>query len=423
MFETVTAAQAWIESIQKFGEKYDLTRMRTACAMLNHPERSFKSIHIGGTNGKGSTLQYLNRILIAAGYRVGTFTSPYIVRFNERITLDNVDISNEDLLMHINTVYQLQKRYLEEHGDQITFFELITLVSFLYFREKAPDIVLYEVGLGGTLDATNVIEPMISIITSIGYDHMTVLGGTLESIAANKLGIVKRRTPLITGVTQASLFEQFEKKALEKEAPLHFGKDYPLDETDYGFPTSFVYKQNKYTLSMHGPHQVENARLALIACEVLRNTYHLDVPQKAIREGLEKAFMPGRFEQIGDAILDGAHNINGLQASLETLKAYYPDKRHVVLFSVMADKDYMPMLKLLENAVDAVIFTEIPYVRSEKAETLHSLCGHPHKSFASDFTDALEKARAIQKDDTLLITGSLYFISQVRAHIIKERFH
>ena len=221
MFQTVKEAQTWIESVHRFGDKYDLIRMENACQMLGHPEKSFTRIHIVGTNGKGATLSYLKNIYLQAGYSVGTYTSPYIVKFNERITLNYDEISDEDLLYYINKIYDFNTTYLTEHQDQISFFELVTLISFLYFKDKQPDIVLVEVGLGGTLDATNVITPIASIITNIGTDHQHVLGNTIKSIAKNKLGIVKPGVPLFTAYDQIELHDIFLTRIHEQKAKMY----------------------------------------------------------------------------------------------------------------------------------------------------------------------------------------------------------
>lgn len=416
-FDTLEEAQAWIESVEKFGEKYDLRRMENACEMLGHPQRSVPTIHIAGTNGKGSTLQYLNRILMASGKTTGTFTSPYIVRFNERITINDQEISDDDLLHYINVIYDLQKKYLGMHNDQITFFELVTLISFLYFKDKQPDVVIYETGLGGTLDATNVIEPILAIITSIGFDHMGVLGNTLESIASNKLGIVKKGVPLVSGITQPALFEQFRTHTEKSGSDLLFTAHEDVVAIEYGMPTTFTLEGESYTINMIGRHQVNNALVALRACDVLnaKHDYGIDVEHK--KDGLRKARMPGRFETIDGIILDGAHNINGLEASLETLETYFPERKKTVVFTVMADKDYDAMLTLLNTHADEVIFTEIPFARSEKAAILHDKSDHPSKRMFTDFKAALDYARRSDTGVTL-VTGSLYFISMMRKHLL-----
>ena len=209
MFTNIEAAVSWIESVKRFGDKLDLSRMELACKILGNPEKKLPVIHIGGTNGKGSTVSYLKHILLEQGYNVGTFTSPYIVKFNERITYNYNDISNVELLHYINKVKNLSEQVYTQHGEIITFFELVTLISFLFYTDRDNDFVIYEVGLGGRLDATNVVAPMIAGITSIGHDHMGVLGDTLEKISLEKLGIVKQGVPLCSTVDNEDLIPIF----------------------------------------------------------------------------------------------------------------------------------------------------------------------------------------------------------------------
>lgn len=414
MFKTIKEAVAWIESVHRFGDKYDLVRMEKAVKKLNHPERGFKSIHIAGTNGKGSTLTYLKQIFIEAGYKVGTYTSPYIIRFNERISINNEDISDEDLLRYINFIYDFSKAYLEEENDQISFFELVTLISFIYFNDQAVDVAVIEVGLGGLLDATNVIVPLVSVITNIGWDHMNVLGNTLESIAKNKLGIVKNNIPLVTSVDQEELFPLFEATAKAHKSPYFHVKDYVLESLELGAPTRFIFDNEPYTLNMIGLHQVTNATLAILTAQVINQYTSFHLAPSTIKKGIENAFWPGRFERFGNIIIDGAHNEQGLIACLKTLKAYFPNHYVKSLFTVMADKDYTKMLRLLENNVDEIIFTEITYPRCEKAAILYEKSHHLNKRIETNFKKVIEEEAPTHDLEILLITGSLYFISEVR---------
>jgi len=422
MFETFEAAQRWIESVQKFGQKLDLTRMKEACKLLDHPQLTFKTIHIGGTNGKGSTLNFLKHILAEAGYRVGTFTSPYVVHFNERITLDGEPIPQADLLHYINIIHDFQERYRREYGDQITFFELMTLISFLYFRDRDVDVVLYEVGLGGRLDATNVIAPLLAVITSVGYDHMHVLGDNLASIAREKLGIVKDGVPLVSGHMDETLDETFREVTDRKQAPLYLAREEPLANINPGPPTTFQFQDTDYTINQVGLHQVENARTALIAADVLarRDAFRISAASK--RRGLERARMPGRFELVErGVILDGAHNISSLEALIASIKAYYPDTPIRVLFTVMRDKAYVPMLKRLERIADRLIFTELSNPRGERASVLLEHATHPRAEAVPDCQEAYARAKPEPSEDAILLAvGSLYFISELRRHILGE---
>ncbi len=421
MFKSLNDAQKWIESVEKFGQKYDLKRMITACEMLGHPEKSFKSIHIGGTNGKGSTLTFLKEMLRAEGYQVGTYTSPYLVHFNERITLNDKYISDEDFLFYINKIYTFQKHYLTLYNDQITFFELLTLIAFLYFQKQQPDIVLIEVGLGGTLDATNVITPVLSIITTIGYDHQEVLGNSLESIALNKLGIVKEGIPLVTGIEQIALLPLFISYTNKKQSPFHHValNDYKI--LDFSVPTKFSYLSETYCINMASEYQVKNAVCALLAARVLNDTTPYNISVDSQKTGVKRAFWPGRFEIIGSVILDGAHNLPGLQATLETVRNYYRNHEIRVVFTVMKDKQYEPMIQLLDQYADQLCFTEIPYPRCASAELLYTLSNHPKKSMNNNFLAAFNHLLPKSPQSILLITGSLYFISMIRPTVMAHK--
>ncbi len=414
MFDNIKDAQQWIESVYRFGDKYDLSRMEKAVAMLNHPEQRFKSVHIGGTNGKGSTLTYLKHMLMEAGYSVGTYTSPYVVRFNERITVNGEDIDDDTLLRYINKIYAFDQRYHQEHHDQISFFELVTLIAFLCFADTQPDIALIEVGLGGTLDATNVITPLVSVITNIGTDHLHVIGPTLEDVARNKLGIVKPGVPLVTAVEQDTLWPLFETTCATMKSPLIRMDPQRLQGIELGLPSRFTFDGIAYEVTMAGLHQVQNAALALTTAEVLDETHGIAISEQAKREALKKAFWPGRFEIIGNIILDGAHNIEGLTSCLKTVATYYPNHRVTSLFTVMADKDYQPMLNVLASHVDRIVFTEINHPRGEKAAVLKANTDHPDVSAMADLHQALAESRPKDAMDLLIITGSLYFISEAR---------
>jgi dihydrofolate synthase/folylpolyglutamate synthase len=417
MFKTVKEAVAWIESVHRFGDKYDLVRMEKAVRKLNHPEKGFKSVHIAGTNGKGSTLTYIKQIFIEAGYKVGTYTSPYIVRFNERISINNQDISDADLLKYINQIYTFSNTYLEEEHDQISFFELVTLIGFMYFNDQQVDIAIIEVGLGGLLDATNVITPIVSVITNIGWDHMNVLGNTLESIAKNKLGIVKDHVPLVTSVDQESLYPLFESTAKMHQSDYYHVKDYDLEALEIGYPTTFKFDGITYTLNMVGIHQVTNAILAILTAKVINQHTNYSLSDAVIKRGISEAFWPGRFERFGQIIIDGAHNEQGLIACLKTVKAYFPNHKIKSLFTVMADKDYTKMIQLLDETVDEIIFTEITYPRCEKAVMLYEKSNHLNKRIALDFKKVLLEEAPTNPNEILLVTGSLYFISEVRKYL------
>lgn len=415
MFETIKEAQQWIESITKFGDKYDLWRMEKACEMLGNPHQKFRSIHVGGTNGKGSTVTYLYHILSAAGYRVGAYTSPYIVHFNERISLNHQMIDDATFLEHLNRIFLFEQTFKETHHDQLTFFELLTLTAFNVFAEADLDLVIVEVGLGGLLDATNVITPLLSVITTIGYDHMNVLGNTLSSILRNKLGIAKPKIPLIVGIQQQSLVKEVKAYVDQYDIPLSILREEASEFTWFEEQQGFYFRGVPYTLSMLGLHQIDNAKTALMAIEALK-PLGFSIPVEARQKGVLEARWPGRFEVFGHVILEGAHNEPGMRIACESLKTYFPNKKIISIFTAMKDKDYTPMLEILAAVSDEMILTQIEYPRCEQATTLHALAPHSNKSVVTN-QDALLNIIKERHDAVIFITGSLYLISALRPYL------
>lgn len=419
MFKTINEAQVWIENIKRFGSKLDLTRMEKATKLLGHPEKEFKSIHVGGTNGKGSTSTYLKKILSHAGFKVGIYTSPYVVKFNERIGINDEYISDEDMVNYANILYPLTEKMLEE-DETVTFFEVLTLMSFLYFRDQKVDYAIIEVGLGGLLDATNVINPEISVITNISYDHMKQLGNTLESIALNKLGIVKDNVPLVTAIENINLFPLFAEVTAEHNSRLKIINFDMATNIVVKEVTTFKYQENQYMLNLTGYHQVKNAILAIETIRLLRILNHIQINENDIYEGLKTAFWPGRFEIFNkNIVIDGAHNIGGIQALIKSAKSVFSGKYIKCLFSVMRDKEHKKMIEELDNFCDELYFTEFEYQRRADAEELFLESSHYHKSFHKDYKDIFFKLSDLKENEVLIVTGSLYFISEIRKLLIK----
>lgn len=408
MFKTIQEAQNWIESIQKFGSKYNTVRMEKAVEMLGHPERAYPTIHVGGTNGKGSTVSYLNHILSAAGYKVGAFISPYVIKINERFMINQTMISDEDFLKYANQIHTFYHDFDQETHDALTFFELMTLIGFLYNKDQKVDIAIIEVGLGGRLDATNVIDPLVSVITSIGYDHMHILGNTLEAIAGEKLGIVKPGRTLVSGVLEPELMPLFEHKAKQMNADYRVISSLEFTPSR---PQSFTFLNETFHLSMVGPHQVQNAKCAILASLELEK-HGFKIGMENLKKGLLATFWPGRFEFVDRFILEGAHNINGMEMALQTLKAYGLTQDLTVIFGVMADKETLPMQSMVEAVAKKIIFTQIDHPRAMDKALLYERSTHPNKA-----QGAVEDVIQMTSGPTLII-GSLYLISALRRQLI-----
>ncbi|MBI9009432.1 MAG: bifunctional folylpolyglutamate synthase/dihydrofolate synthase [Tenericutes bacterium] len=419
MFREFEETKNWIENIKKFGSRLDLSRISAFLKELDNPEKAYKTIHVAGTNGKGSTSSYLANILMDAGYKVGLYTSPYIVKFNERIVVNNHYITDQEMVKYANEILPIWQRMFDA-GDTVTFFEVLTIMCFLYFKEKSVDFAVIEVGLGGTLDATNVIVPEISLITNISYDHMNVLGDTLESIALNKLGIVKDNVPLVTSVENEKLCPLFKEITEKHHSELHFVdfeqlRDISLDES-----TKFTYREKQYEAGLVGLHQAKNAALAVDAIHLLNERLNLHISEENIRNGLLNTKWPGRFEIFNhNIILDGAHNIGGIEALRKTVWKLYPNKNIKCLVSIMHDKEHQKIIEVLDNFCDELFFTEFEYARRADAKDLFDESHHHNKKLYKDHKQIfLRLAKNLRDDEVLLVTGSLYFISEIRKILI-----
>ena len=426
MFNTYEEALDWIHARLRLGIKPGLKRMQWMMEKLDHPETKIKTVHIGGTNGKGSTVTFLRSILEAAGYRVGTFTSPYIEHFNERISVNGKPVSDEDLVELTNAIKPLADELEETDLGGPTEFEVITAMSLLYFVKLAKvDIVLYEVGLGGRFDSTNIIYPYLSVITNIGLDHTAILGDTHEQIAFEKAGIIKKHTAVVTGVKREDALKVITAKAEEEKSALfRIGKDFSISEhaslsngEEFSLSSPFGILDN-LKIGMIGQHQTENASLAVLAAQYLKENHGYRIGELAIREGLREAFWPGRFEVISEkplVILDGAHNDEGIQALANELKNRFKEKKVHVVFTALKDKKLDKMIAQLDETADKLIFVSFDFPRASSAADLMALSKSENKSFNEDWKTAIiAEIDELGEEDVLIITGSLYFISEAK---------
>ena len=303
-------------SLQRRGIKLGLDHTEQLLSFCNNPHRKFPTIHVAGTNGKGSTCAYMETILRQNGYRVGLYTSPHLLNFNERIRVNGRYISNKQILQFLDNFFD------EINKIKSTFFEVTTVMAFNYFCEKSVDIAVIETGLGGRLDATNVISPKVSVVTSISKDHTDILGDSLEKIAYEKAGIIKQKTPLVVYQQANKILEVFRRKAISLNADMKISKIPKNIEFDTR-GTNFIHNNCKYTIPLFGFHQARNASLAI---DVI-NELHSNVRNGEINRALEKVFWPGRMQKVGHNIFyDVSHNENGLKKTLQTLKKLYPNQ-------------------------------------------------------------------------------------------------
>ena len=406
----------FIHSFKGNGRRPQLERMRWLLKQAGNPQTHFPTVHIVGTNGKGSTTSYLQNILTKSGYQVGTFTSPYITRFNERISINGTEIPDKDLISLVAKA-QVLLNDLEEHTDfdRPTEFELVTLLMFLYFDLKQVDMAIIEAGIGGRLDSTNVLSPELVICTSIGFDHTETLGDSLLDIANHKAGVMRKNTPILLGRVSAEVEHFFNQKSHDLQAPLAIidreiqllPKDNQTIQISYDH-----WESPNLKLPMLGQHQENNAGLAVTAAHLLAQIFS-KITDKSIQEGIEETHWPGRSEWIGNNIyLDGAHNPQGIASLKQVLKDNFANRRVHILFAGLRRK---PLADLLEELKDY----DITVTSFDFFEAL-PLDDYP-KDFkrAADYRDWLAQAESANSDDLFVVTGSLYFISEVRNYLIK----
>ncbi|EEM15164.1 Folyl-polyglutamate synthetase [Bacillus pseudomycoides DSM 12442] len=426
---TYEEAIDWIHSRLKFGIKPGLERMQWMLGELGNPERHIKCVHLAGTNGKGSTLTYMRYMLEAGKYKVGTFTSPYIETFNERISVNGTPIADKEITELVNMVKPVVEKLDETDLGEATEFEIITVMAICYFGKiNFCDIVLFETGLGGRFDSTNVVHPVLTMITNIGHDHMHILGNTLAEIAYEKAGIIKSGVPVITGVQDEEALEVIQKIAQEKNANLYeFGKQFTAvhrrsDEDGEHFDFSCPFASfEEVQISMKGSHQVGNAALALMGIMYLKTYLSFLMEEEHIGVGLSEAYWIGRFERLQsnpDVIIDGAHNPEGIASLVKTVKAHYNDKNILVLFTALGDKQLDNMVGQLETIADEMTFTTFTFDRAISAEELAAYSRKETKQVFENWKEAIDaKMNNLQENDVFIITGSLYFISEVRKYI------
>lgn len=372
---------------------------------LGHPERQLKCLHVAGTNGKGSTTDYLRSILQQHGYRVGSFTSPHLIVHNDRIRINNQFISDEDLLAYGNRFREYYDQY------DLSMFQIDMLISIYYFLENKVDYVVYEVGMGGRLDTTNIIIPMVSVITNIGFDHMAYLGDTLPKIAYEKAGIIKEGVPVFTGETKKSCLEVFDRVAREKHTAVT--KIRAPEGQLINDRVFFRYRGYDISLPTMALYQVKNASLALRVAEYLRKSHLIELSKDDIRSGLQNTAWAGRFEIISDKpriIVDGAHNEHGITAVQDSIR----NLAHplCIIASILSDKQYDKMIKKLNQLADELIITTFS---SSRSTPLQQLVGNNDVTAISDYRRALDYATEKYASGTILITGSLYFVSEIRS--------
>ena len=408
----------WIHGQLKFGIKPGLERMAWMLEELGNPQDNLKAVHIVGTNGKGSTVNALQTIFSQAGYEVGTFTSPYIIDFKERISINGQMISEENLLGLVERVKPVVERLPKEtEHENATEFEIITVLMFLYFGQVHPvDIAFIEAGMGGLHDSTNLFSPLAVICPSIGLDHQAVLGNTHAEIATEKAGVLKNGASFIYATDRTDVRDVFKQKANEEGSKTYeLGKDFTAEGSSHSF--DFIYKEQRLegiALAMAGLHQVANASLAIMASLLLQKDYPKVTPE-LIKDALAHANWLGRTEFLRpNLMIDGAHNNESVKVLIDLLRSEYADKDIELLFAAIDTKPIDSMLAQLESVGDLTV-TSFEYPNSVKLDKYPVT----YKQ-VSDFQTWIEEHVTANDDKLYVITGSLYFISQVRKWILEQ---
>jgi dihydrofolate synthase/folylpolyglutamate synthase len=406
----------WIYNLRGGVIDLRLERMDEALALFGHPERQFPALHIAGTNGKGSTAAMLHRILSLGGFRAGLYTSPHLVSFTERIRVGDKEISAPEV---VELAEEIRAR-ITPAGVPLTFFEIVTVMAFLYLAREQIDIGVIEVGLGGRLDATNLVRPLVTMITTISKDHESYLGSDLLSIGREKAGIIKPGVPVVCGAVPSEVAALIKQVAEENRSPSYFlGADFKFFLKNERF---FDYKGIQHhfsdlTVTLHGRHQRSNAAIAIAALELAGGSF--PVSEEAIRRGLSSVVWPGRFEIVRErpwVILDGAHNGEGASALAEVLKEFRRGRRIKLLFAAMEDKDWRAMLSLLLPLVDEVMVTRVRMERSAEPGRIARWAARslPHRIAEEAGAGLKVLFQEAGPDDIILVAGSLYLLGEVR---------
>ncbi len=417
----------YLYGLEKFGMIFGLNQVERILHAIGDPHRDIQAIHIGGTNGKGSTAAMMSSILQKEGYRVGLYTSPHLIRFTERIQVNGKQIEEEE----VAELTEWMKKEIEKSGitPPFTFFDFTTSMALHYFKKSVVDLAVLEVGLGGRLDSTNVVDPLISVITNVAKDHEEHLGKSILKIAEEKAGIIKKGRPLITAEVHPPVLHLFSKICREKKSPFYrVGKDFRYERAEDG---EFNYeglnrKLWSVPLNLKGSHQVVNAATAFGAMEVLEELGYR-VSTDAMIDGLREVDWPGRLEVVSSSprvILDGAHNPAGARVLKKSLEKEFQFQHLVLLLGIMRDKDIPSILQLLAPLADHLILTRPHTDRAAPPVLLKRMLGRNGKKaeVMEDLNEAIERGLSlVRKEDLLCITGSLYTVGEAKAYFIRKR--
>ncbi|HFU4501936.1 TPA: folylpolyglutamate synthase/dihydrofolate synthase family protein [Streptococcus suis] len=402
----------WLNAKQGQVFHYKMEKIEYALELLGNPQFAVPVIHVAGTNGKGSTIAFLRQLFQAHGMRVGSFVSPHMVSVHDRICIDSQPISDPDFQDYLQKVYDLEQEVATRY-EPFRYFEIMVLIMFLYFQDQQPDVALVEVGIGGLLDTTNVVAPALSVITSIGMDHQDLLGSTLGEIAEQKAGIIKENVPVVLGPLCPETTAICRQIALDKQAPVYqFGQEFTYKTGQFSNPDIDL---SELVLGLAGPHQEENAAVALQTFLLYMASIQKAPLPPLIKTALAQTSWAGRLELVAQEptiYLDGAHNVPAIERLIEFIQEQ--EEPVTILFSALRRKDFQEMIELLEEKLPhtPLVLTSFAYDGALSEEN------HQGREYVEDYRAFIEAWQS-NKQGILIITGSLYFISEVRQIFIK----
>lgn len=440
-FQTYEEAVQWITGLHANGIKPGLKRMEKFMEQFNNPHRRLKYIHVAGTNGKGSTCAMIDTVLRRAGYDVGMFTSPYIEKFTDRITYNGQPIPEADVLAITNRIKPVADAIGTSELGYPTMFEICVTMAILYFAEVSyPYYVVWETGLGGRLDSTNIVVPLVSVITNIGTDHTELLGDTIESIAIEKAGIIKPGVPVVTAAQQPEALRVLEQAAATSQSSLYrYSQQFAgviADRADGTTSMDFSGPFRAYRdlqISLAGAHQYRNAAVAVMTLEVLRQYYALILDEEDLRTALAEVHWPGRLESISrqpHIIVDGAHNPEGAEALAAALKQSYPRERLHIMAGMLSNKHHREYLRHILPLADTIVVTEPKFSNAKPALELYDLVLDMKQQLGleglnvvmeQDWQQAVTRLRQLTGErDLAVVTGSLYLVADVRSWLLYQ---
>lgn len=413
--------EEYLANFDKFTKDPTLEAMEYIMSKFDNPHKKIKCIHVAGTNGKGSVCEMLNNCLIYAGYKVGKFISPQLITFNDGICINNEQISDEEVEEILLPLSKVVEEYNNTHEIPVKWFEVITSLVFIYFYKKQCDIVILETGLGGTLDCTNIVVPLISVITKIGYDHMDILGNTLQEIASQKAGIIKQNSETVF-VNQPEVLEVIKERCEKTNNKLHLINPENIINYTYNQELQkFDYKDYKnIEINLKGQVQTQNAVECIETLEILKKN-GFNIPKEAIYQGLKTVVHRARMEKISKnplIIFDGGHNESAIQNLKQNVKQYYSNQKKVYIISILQTKDHSTIIKELAEDKEAIFYftdgiAEKPYVPAETLAEEARKYIKEDKIITTDIENAVKEAKEKYNDRTIFIVGSFYVYKKV----------